>query len=54
MASFRIDAKSGGKEVAATSLMRDKVEAVLTGGAQLVLELASSGNVPYANVKAFR
>ena len=54
VASFRIDAKSGGKEVAATSLMRDKVEAVLTGGAQLVLELASSGNVPYANVKAFR
>jgi flagellar basal-body rod modification protein FlgD len=50
---FEIRASYGTGEVKATSLMRDTVQAVLTGGNQLTLELSNSGNVPYSTVKAF-
>ena len=33
--------------------MRDRVAAVSMGGDALMLELARSGSVPYANVKSF-
>ena len=53
VASFRINALNGSTPVVATPLMRDKVDAVITGGTQLTLELSSSGNVPYSQIKAF-
>lgn len=50
---FRIVAKSGAATVTATALMRDRVDAVATGGDTLTLELRNSGSVPYAQIKAF-
>ena len=46
--TFRIKATSG-----ATALMRDRVDAVATGGDTMTLELARSGALPYAAVRAF-
>ena len=51
--TFRIAARSGAAELPAVSLMRDRVNAVNTGGDTLTLELARSGSTPYAQVKAF-
>jgi flagellar basal-body rod modification protein FlgD len=50
---FRIVAKSGAAAVTSTPLMRDRVDAVVTGGDTLTLELRSSGSVPYSQIKAF-
>ena len=50
---FRIVAKSGAASVSATPLMRDRVDAVVTGGDTLTLELRASGSVPYSQIKAF-
>jgi flagellar basal-body rod modification protein FlgD len=51
--TFRVTARSGAAELPAVSLMRDRVNAVNTGGDTLTLELARSGSTPYAQVKAF-
>jgi len=51
--SFRIVASAGTASVAATPLMRDRVDAVSTLGDRLVLQTQHSGNVGYADVKAF-
>ena len=53
VASFRVTAKTGTLPVPSTPLMHDVVQAVVTGGPQLTLELMNSGNVPYAHIKAF-
>ena len=50
---FRVVAKSGSTAVAATPLMRDRVDAVATGGDTLMLELRNSGSVSYAQIRAF-
>jgi flagellar basal-body rod modification protein FlgD len=50
---FRITATSGAAAVGSAALMRDRIDAVATGGDSLTLELARSGSVPYASVKAF-
>ena len=50
---FRIVAKSGAAAVASTPLMRDRVDAVATGGDTLRLELRNSGSVSYAQIRAF-
>ena len=52
-ARFRIVAKSGAAAVGATPLMRDRVDAVATGGDSLMLELRDSGSVSYAQIRAF-
>ncbi len=49
---FRVVANSGATAVAATPLMRDRVDAV-SAGDTLTLELRHAGSVPYAAVKAF-
>ena len=49
---FRVTATSGATAVTSTALMRDRIDAVATGGDSLTLELARSGSVPYASVKA--
>ena len=49
---FRITASSGNSALSSTTLMKDQVSAVNTTGASLTLELARSGNVPYAVVQA--
>jgi flagellar basal-body rod modification protein FlgD len=51
--TFRVTALSGSAPVTSTSLMRDMVSAVSTGGDSLQLELVRSGTTPYAKVKAF-
>ncbi|HJW10310.1 MAG TPA: flagellar hook assembly protein FlgD [Albitalea sp.] len=51
--TFRITATSGAATLSSTALMRDRVDAVNTGGDKLMLELARSGDVPYATIKAF-
>jgi flagellar basal-body rod modification protein FlgD len=50
---FRIVARSGAAAVSATPLMRDRVDAVATGGDSLTLELRLSGSVDYSQIKAF-
>jgi flagellar basal-body rod modification protein FlgD len=50
---FRVTATSGATSGTSTALMRDRIDAVATGGDSLTLELARSGAVPYASVKAF-
>ena len=50
---FRVAAKSGAAAVTATPLMRDRVDAVATGGDSLTLELRLSGSVSYSQIKAF-
>jgi len=51
--TFRVTATSGATTLSSTPLMRDKVDAVSTGGDTLTLELESSGSVPYSKIKAF-
>ena len=50
---FRIVAKAGPANVVATPLMRDRVDAVATGGDSLMLELRHSGSVAYTQIRAF-
>lgn len=50
---FRVVARSGAATVTATPLMRDRVDAVATGGDTLTLELRNSGSVDYSQIKAF-
>ncbi|MGI4797996.1 MAG: flagellar hook assembly protein FlgD [Janthinobacterium lividum] len=50
--TFRVTATAKGGAVETQLLMRDKVNAVSTGGTSLTLELAKSGSVPYAEVQA--
>ncbi len=50
---FRVTAKSGATKLSVTPLMRDRVDAVSTGGDSLRLELQKSGSVAYSTVKAF-
>ncbi len=52
-ARFRVVAKSGSAAVATTPLMRDRVDAVATGGDSLTLELRLSGTVSYSQIRAF-
>lgn len=49
---FRVTAMSGATKLSTTSLMRDMVDAVLTGGDTLTLELRRMGSVPYTSVQA--
>jgi flagellar basal-body rod modification protein FlgD len=44
---------SGATKLASTALMRDRVNAVSTKGDTLNLELERSGEVAYADIKAF-
>ncbi len=50
---FRVVATQGTTAVAATPLMRDRVEAVNAGGSTLQLELEQGGVVAYDKVRAF-
>ena len=50
---FRVVARSGAATVAATPLMRDRVDAVATGGDTLTLELRLNGSVAYSQIRAF-
>ena len=52
-ARFRVVAKSGSAAVPVTPLMRDRVDAVATGGDSLTLELRLSGAVSYSQIRAF-
>jgi flagellar basal-body rod modification protein FlgD len=52
-ARFRVVAKSGSAAVSTTPLMRDRVDAVATGGDTLTLELHLNGSVSYAQIRAF-
>lgn len=51
--SFRITATSGATSVTATPLMRDRVEAVNTQSDGITLETRHSGDLAYADVRAF-
>jgi flagellar basal-body rod modification protein FlgD len=51
--SFRVVAAQGTQAVAATPLMRDRVEAVRTSGNTLTLETASSGLVAWRDLQGF-
>ena len=51
--TFRVTATRGGVATTATTLMRDRVDAVSTAGTAFNLELANSGTVPYSAVRAF-
>lgn len=50
---FRVSATAAGKDVFATALMRDTVNAVSTSGDQLTLELNRTGTTAYSDIKAF-
>jgi flagellar basal-body rod modification protein FlgD len=50
--TFRVAATANGNKVTATALMQDKVNAVITSGNTLMLELQNSGDVPYTTVQA--
>jgi flagellar basal-body rod modification protein FlgD len=51
--SFRVVAKKGAADVSSTPLIRDQVQAVSTSASGLVLQTKNSGDVAYADVKAF-
>jgi flagellar basal-body rod modification protein FlgD len=51
--TFRVVSKNGAANVGSTALMRDRVDAVVTGGDTLTLELRNSGSVPYDQIRAF-
>jgi flagellar basal-body rod modification protein FlgD len=51
--AFRVLSTRGGVEARETALMRDRVDAVSTSGTGFRLELAGSGTIDYAKVKAF-
>jgi flagellar basal-body rod modification protein FlgD len=49
---FRVTASAGATAVNATSMMRDRVEAVSTSGDRLTLETTVSGRIDYSTVRA--
>jgi flagellar basal-body rod modification protein FlgD len=49
--TFRITAKAGGASVSATPLVRDRVDAVVTGADSLTLELSRLGSVPFNQIR---
>ena len=51
--TFRVTATSGAATLSSTALMRDRVNAVSAGGDTLTLDLERSGQVAYADIKAF-
>jgi flagellar basal-body rod modification protein FlgD len=51
--TFRVTATSGTNAVATAALMRDRVMGVSSSSDGLVLQTLHTGNVPYAQVKAF-
>jgi flagellar basal-body rod modification protein FlgD len=50
---FRVIATSGAQSVSATPLMRDQVQAISTTGTGMVLQTRHSGDLAYAQVRAF-
>jgi flagellar basal-body rod modification protein FlgD len=50
---FRVSATSGAAAKSVTTLMRDEVTAVTTGGGGFKLELLHAGSTDYASVRAF-
>jgi flagellar basal-body rod modification protein FlgD len=50
---FRVAATTGATALPTTALMRDTVTAVSADGSSLTLELARTGSVVYADIKAF-
>jgi flagellar basal-body rod modification protein FlgD len=50
--TFRVTAVQGGAAVPSQNLMRDRVLAIHTNGAGLMLETATNGTVAYSDVKA--
>jgi flagellar basal-body rod modification protein FlgD len=49
--NFRIAAKAGAANVPATTLVRDRVDAVVTGADTLTLELRRFGSVPFDQIR---
>jgi flagellar basal-body rod modification protein FlgD len=49
--NFRVVAQSGETTVTATTLVRDRVDAVVTGGDTLTLELSRFGSVPFEQIR---
>jgi flagellar basal-body rod modification protein FlgD len=49
--NFRISAKAGQADVTATPLVRDRVDAVVTGADTLTLELSRFGSVPFEQIR---
>jgi flagellar basal-body rod modification protein FlgD len=49
--NFRISAKAGKADVSATTLVRDRVDAVVTGADTLTLELSRFGSVPFEQIR---
>ena len=50
VSTFRITAFQGTTSTSPTTLMHDKVTAVVTAAQQLTLDLQRSGSVPYSNI----
>jgi len=50
---FRVTSTTGGVSSAATTLVKDTVDAVTTSGGTFSLDLANSGLVPYSSVREF-
>jgi len=50
---FRVTSTTGGVSSAATTLVKDTVDAVSTSGGTFSLDLANSGLVPYSSVREF-
>jgi flagellar basal-body rod modification protein FlgD len=48
--AFRVIAKAGENKVTTTTYVRDRVDAVVTGGDGLTLELSRFGNVPFNQI----
>ncbi len=49
---FRVTASNGSTPLASTALVRDRVDAVNTGGSSLTVELERLGRVPYSQITA--
>ena len=49
---FRVTAGTGSTTITSTQLMRDRVDAVNTGGSSLTVELERSGRMPYNQITA--
>jgi flagellar basal-body rod modification protein FlgD len=49
--NFRISAKAGQADVSTTTLVRDRVDAVVTGADSLTLELSRFGSVPFEQIR---
>jgi flagellar basal-body rod modification protein FlgD len=49
--NFRVSAKAGQADVSTTTLVRDRVDAVVTGADTLTLELSRFGSVPFEQIR---